>query len=358
MLVSSSQSISGAEISLKQLLEKIDHEFQFFLIGGNKSYFKDIKLTNFLLITPIINKCSWIKFVIQSFRNNYICIKQLRQFKPELIYFNGAHSFLNLIWVALYFFNTKKIWHVRDVLKSKMVTRLLSFLSDKIVCNSKFISEQFKNTQKKECIYGGIDVFKYKGVEPDTTKHLRMDANVKTIACIAQLTPWKNQIDFIKAARLIYDENPNIKFLIVGEVLNPKDQYYKIKLQEEIEALGLNGIVCLKGFVEDITTVISKIDVLIHPATNEPFGRVLIESMSMNKPIVSYQSGGALEIVKHNETGYLVSCYNYKKLAEYTLVLLNNDKLRRDFGVEGRKRIIEKFNIENHIKKMKQVFSN
>lgn len=100
----------------------------------------------------------------------------------------------------------------------------------------------------------------------------------------------------------------------------------------------------------------SQIDILIHPAINEPFGRVLIEAMSIGKPVIAYNCGGPKEIIVNNETGYLVEPYNYGEIAKKTILLLENEELRLQFGKAGRKRVIEKFNIEGYVSEMEDVF--
>lgn len=78
--------------------------------------------------------------------------------------------------------------------------------------------------------------------------------------------------------------------------------------------------------------------------------------MSMQVPVVAYNSGGPKEIVKQNVTGYLVNPYDYGKIAILTIGLLENDDLRLKFGREGRKRVIEKFSLESYVAGMEKIF--
>ncbi len=356
LIISSSPFISGAEISLTQLLEKIDTKCQLMLITGNVDYFNSIKVVDLVKVDSIIDKILWLQFLSQSLVINYKCFYKVGRFKPDFIYFNTTNSFLNFFWIGILFFKAKKIWHVRDVLKRKGVIKILSFFANVVVCNSIFICNQFKLTSKKRVVYGGIDVDIYKpqkGISQGTRKKL---TKIKTVACIAQLTPWKNQIDFIKAAQIIHKKNSDIKFLLIGDILNPKDTIYKKLLIEEIKNHNLNGIIELTGFQKNIVEGLSEIDVLIHPAIEEPFGRVLIEAMSMEVPIVAYKSGGPQEIIVNKETGYLVTPYDYELLATQAVKLLENDDLRLKLGQEGRKRVAKKFSIESYVDGMGKLF--
>ncbi|MBA0882494.1 glycosyltransferase family 4 protein [Flavobacterium undicola] len=348
LVISSSPFFSGAEISLMQLLEKIDTKYQLMLITGNVDHFKHIKMTKYLEIDSITDKVSWSSFLRKTFVINYKCFYQIVKFKPEVIYFNTTNSFLNFIWLGILFFRTKKIWHVRDNLKNKKFIKKLKLFSNLIVCNSVFINNQLNANFKGKVIYGGIDIDKY--------KNTNRQKKLKTVACIAQLTLWKNQIDFIKAAQIIHKKNAEVEFLIIGDILNPKDIKYKELLIEYVKNHDLVDVIKFVGFQNDVIMVLSEIDVLIHPAIEEPFGRVLIEAMSMEIPVVGYKSGGPQEVIVNNETGYLVAPYDYALLATKTTELLENDDLRLKFGQEGRKRVAKKFYIEKYVNDMEKLF--
>ena len=49
-----------------------------------------------------------------------------------------------------------------------------------------------------------------------------------------------------------------------------------------------------------------EVDVLVHPAESESFGRVIVEGMAAGLPVVGVAAGGVGEIVRHEETGLLV----------------------------------------------------
>lgn len=350
LIISSSPFFSGAEISLVQLLEKIDTKYQLMLITGNIDHFKHIKMTRYLEIDSIIDKISWFSFLRKTFVINYKCFLQIAKFKPDIIYFNTTNSFLNFFWLEILFFRTKKIWHVRDNLKNKKVLKILKLFSNLIICNSEFINSQLNATFKGKVVYGGIDIDKYKN------KNTNRQTKLKTVACIAQLTLWKNQIDFIKAAQIIHKKNVEVEFLIIGDTLNPRDITYKERLIEDVKNHNLVDVIKFVGFQKDVIVILSEIDVLIHPAIEEPFGRVLIEAMSMEIPVVGYKSGGIQEVIVNKETGYLIAPYDYELLATKTIELLENDGLRLKFGQEGRKRVAEKFCIKKHVNDMEKLF--
>ena len=92
-----------------------------------------------------------------------------------------------------------------------------------------------------------------------------------------------------------------------------------------------------------------KISDIVVSASIEPeaFGRVAVEAQSMEKPIIASNIGGSNETVIDKKTGFLFESGNAKSLSEKILKLITmDDSSLRSIGIEGRKNIIQKFNVE------------
>jgi glycosyltransferase involved in cell wall biosynthesis len=157
--------------------------------------------------------------------------------------------------------------------------------------------------------------------------------------------------------KLLSEYYHNVHMLIVGDDLSGRERKYKNKLIRSVKELGLNDKISFSGHCDNIKEVINEIDILVHPAINEPFGRVLIEAMAMEKPVVAYNCGGPKEIIVNNETGFLIEPFDYRALTIKTKELIDNTDLRNSFGKAGRKRVIEYFNSERYIREMEEVFN-
>lgn len=77
----------------------------------------------------------------------------------------------------------------------------------------------------------------------------------------------------------------------------------------------------------------------------EGFGLILAEAMACNLAVVSTRCGGPEAIVEEGKTGFLVPTGDAAQLAEKAFLLLENETLRKQFGVDGRKTAIEKFSL-------------
>ena len=68
-----------------------------------------------------------------------------------------------------------------------------------------------------------------------------------------------------------------------------------------------------------------------------------LEAMSMELPVVGFNTSGMPEIVEDGVTGFLVELGDSKAMTEKVKLLLEDESLRRQMGLEGRKRVMEKY---------------
>jgi glycosyltransferase involved in cell wall biosynthesis len=369
IIISNSFFSSGAELSLIQFVDNCNSKlFRIFLVvPKNAAYW--IKKTSDLNIRYLplewfyftLNPIRIFQFVRSVIISTIELVRIIEEQEIDIIYSNTTKSHVYCAIVKI-FTGKKYIWHIRDNMKSKLLQKILVRQSDNIVCNSKYIYNQILTPEnKKQLVYGGINSNDWSPPEIYTEtlkKELGLGNDISLITQVGQLTKWKNHFDFIKTAKIITQYTQKVHFLIIGEDLSGREAKYKKELKENIERLSLHHYFSFLGNRQDMKELMSQMDILIHPAINEPFGRVLIEAMAMEKPVVAYNCGGPKEIVTDNKTGYLVEPGDFAGLADKTIHLLQNSELRKQFGKAGRRRVIEKFNIERYVREMEKVFEN
>ena len=92
-----------------------------------------------------------------------------------------------------------------------------------------------------------------------------------------------------------------------------------------------------------------KVSDIIVSASIEPeaFGRVAAEAQSMEKTIIASNIGGSNETIIDEKTGFLFTSGNSKSLSQKILKTISMDEVvLKSIGIEGRKNIIKKFNVE------------
>lgn len=327
--------MSGSELSLKQLIDGLGFCMKSYIITGNESLYQGYK--NICIVKGNNKLISWFSDLIKS-------IRYVVDVKPDKLYFNNSKSLILLFPLVILFFRKTIICHIRDNIKYRLLENILFFFCDKVICNSKYIYNQLSFKKKAIVIYNGVDTNLF------SPSKKRNDA-VKVVACISQMTPWKKIEDFIEVARLVNSKNSNVVFLIIGDVLNPKDEVYRKKLKELVSKYNLDDKIKFIGFYKKIQDYISNIDLLCHMATTEPFGKVIIEAMSCEKPVLAYEAGGALEII-NNGIGVLIPEGEIRIFAKKLNGLLLNTPLRLRMGEKARIRVLNNFSEKLYISKI------
>jgi len=123
---------------------------------------------------------------------------------------------------------------------------------------------------------------------------------------------------------------------------------YKKKLFNLVQRYRLTKDII---FVEkcELMPLAYEISNIIVSASIEPeaFGRISVEAQSMEKPIIASNLGGSKETIIKDKTGFLFEPGKPDKLSEQILHVMNLDETTlKSIGIEGRKNVIKKFNVE------------
>ena len=123
---------------------------------------------------------------------------------------------------------------------------------------------------------------------------------------------------------------------------------YKKKLIRLSEQYRLSKQIRFIDHCKDMALAYKVSDIIVSASTEpEAFGRVAVEAQSMEKPIIASNIGGSNETIIDEKTGFLYEAGNAKSLSDKILKVLNLDETTiKTIGIEGRKNIVSKFNVE------------
>ncbi|WEA01630.1 glycosyltransferase [Mucilaginibacter sp. SJ] len=356
LVVNNSSQISGAEFSLLELLDTLKNHYKIIIAIPEKGDFGQklsslnyqVEYFRMLRFSRKSNGSNKLRYAVTLLATSFKILCYAKKNNIDLLYLNSNQSAVYSIFIRV-LTPIKTIWHVRDSLKNKMITKVLSLGVSQVICVSKYIYAQIPvKKEKKTLIYNGIDTDLWKpfrktnGLLPATIE----DEKTILIGNIGQLIPWKNHMELIKVVKLISSKSENVHFLFLGDDLFNQYPEYVNQLKLAVGDTNLTGYISFLGNRQNILSYINQIDILVHCATEEPFGRVVMEAMALQKPVVAYKSGGVAELIVENKTGFLVEPYNYSDFADKLELLLKNKPLRDKFGFEGRKRIQANFSAE------------
>jgi glycosyltransferase involved in cell wall biosynthesis len=170
----------------------------------------------------------------------------------------------------------------------------------------------------------------------------------KIILLPGRLTEWKGQELFIEAIKLV---NKELGYEAFYAIILGSDQgrdIYTKKLKRLVEQYRLTNQVKFFKHCKNMP-VAYKISDMVVSASIEPeaFGRISVEAQSMEKPIIASNIGGSNETIINNKTGFLFEAGNPEALSKKIIEVLNLDESTLKFmGIEGRKNVIKKFNVE------------
>ena len=127
-----------------------------------------------------------------------------------------------------------------------------------------------------------------------------------------------------------------------------EETYLKKKLIRICEQYRITNQVKFIDHCKDMALAYKVVDIVVSASIEpEAFGRVAVEAQSMEKLIIASNIGGSNETVINEKTGFLFQAGNAKSLSEIILKSLNLDETSlKMMGIEGRKNIIDKFNVE------------
>jgi glycosyltransferase involved in cell wall biosynthesis len=184
----------------------------------------------------------------------------------------------------------------------------------------------------------GIDLQKYVFSEKNN------DSNTFIFLLIARLVWDKGIKEYLKAARQLHEEFPEVQFHIIG----PSGVQNRTAIpSSEIENWKLEGVINYLGEVENVQQEIAEATCIVLPSYREGTSRVLLEASAIGRPIVATAVPGCKEVVIDEKSGFLCKVKDshdlYLKMKK--MYLLDQDK-RNEMGLIGRKHVENKFNHE------------
>jgi glycosyltransferase involved in cell wall biosynthesis len=164
---------------------------------------------------------------------------------------------------------------------------------------------------------------------------------VPLVGIIAVLRSWKGHEDFLDAARIVRETNPNVRFVIVGE--GPRAE----NIRNYIEQLGLSAAVTMTGHRKDVASVLAALDVFVLSSFgHEGVPQAVLQALAMEVPVVATDVGAVSEVVRDGETGLLARPRAPEDLAGHVLRLLQREDLRRVVTAGGRRLIEERYRLD------------
>ena len=178
---------------------------------------------------------------------------------------------------------------------------------------------------------------------------LNIDPGKKILLSIGELLPNKNQKMAIRAMKIIKDEFPEALLILAGN--GPLDE----ELKSYISETGVKENVKMIGYCTHLEKYQKIASVVLACSYREGLPLNIVEAMLAENPVVASHNRGHDELVKHNETGFLIDPDDSDSMARLSLELLRDPEKIKAFGKKGREFALN-FSFENVKKELKEVY--
>lgn len=270
----------------------------------------------------------------------------MQQLKPDIAHLHSRRGADTLGALAAKFTGTPCVLSRRvDNPEASLAIKLKYPLYQQVICISQGIADvlisQGVPKEKINVVHSSIPTAFYQNPKPrkEFNQTFSVDNDDVVIAVVAQLIQRKGHHYLLNILPEILKTQPNVKVLFFGK--GPT----KDALQASIKEQGLERIVQLAGFRDDLQDWFGCFDFLVHPAEAEGLGVSLLQTGAAKTPIIATAVGGIPEIIIDQQTGWLIPPKDETALQAAILDALASDQKREKLASHLQKHVESHFSV-------------
>jgi len=344
--------LRGVEVH-RPLIADASNIFPFFVVDDLKKWGTNIKLFNDIFIYNILSATKFLNGLIKKerYRFDVVCVHDWLSSVAGLVVKNESK-------IPVVFHTHSTEWGRSGGHGSEVVSHLEGAMAqnaDRVITVSYAMQQDLIKhgwpQSKISVVWNGVDPERYdprKCQEEDVYKIrelYKVPKDWNMLLFVGRLTWVKGVRNLLQAMPSVLREYPNTKLVILGKGEEQAD------IVETADRLGIKDkIVYRFDFVPEKERILhyAASDVCIFPSTYEPFGIVSLEAMALEKPVVVGARGvvGFKEQVISSgadQNGVHVNSEDPADIAWGINETLKNPEKARNWGENGRKRVLEYF---------------
>ncbi|MBI2173787.1 MAG: glycosyltransferase [Candidatus Omnitrophica bacterium] len=175
--------------------------------------------------------------------------------------------------------------------------------------------------------------------------------NSSQVVCVARLSPEKGIDTLLSAWRLVIDQVPEAKLVILG------DGPAREQLQKQIRELNLVGVEFM-GQVQDVLPYLQRSGIFVLPSRSEGLPNALLQAMATGLACVATTVGGIPEVIQQGGNGYLVAPGDPNALSERLLELLADPEKRHRMGLAARQTVETHYTMDAMVERYLQCYQS
>jgi L-malate glycosyltransferase len=201
-------------------------------------------------------------------------------------------------------------------------------------------------------IQNGVDTERFQPHRDSasTRKELGLPVGGFIVGSVGRLVPVKNHVTLMRAVARVASRIPHVVLMLVGD--GPLDGELKMLAQE----LGIADRVVFLGYRHEVPLLLTAMDVFVLPSLREGMPNALLEAMASGLPVIASKMGGASEIVRDGENGFLVCPTDAGRLSQLIYQLSISRERCRAMGMEARRYVERDFKMEHMVNKYTNLY--
>ena len=269
--------------------------------------------------------------------------KEIKSFSPDIILCNGSRTLKYAAVLKYCYSGIKSKWVYRVIdsavyWNKKSITQLyyryfvIPAMDGAVGVSQKSLDEMIKHYRFKKPSVSipraiDIDYFSKYVLGENARDKIGISKEAFVLLFLGNFTNQKRPDRFLNIIKGLQQEIPLIHGLMVG------DGPLKFELEEQAKHLGIQNILTITGYQNNVRPWISISNVLLLTSDTEGMPGVVLEAGAMKKSTISNDVGGIREIISDCENGFIVLKGDEKEFKSKILDLYNSEELRSKFEI-------------------------
>lgn len=297
---------------------------------------------------------------------NLRLLRFLRERQIDVIYANCVRAEMS-IGLAARLARVPSLLYIKGELSNPVIDRLSFILASKIL----FFCEQNRDDKypgfvracrkKFDILKIGLDPSIIEEVERRDKSALReglgIDSSCMNVIVLGQLYRPKGQHLVLEALSKLTADFPKVRLYLLGDHVIDEYRLYKDELDQMTVEKSLEDYVRFAGWRRDALDVVALMDIMIHPSLSEGFGRAVLETMALGKPVIVSKVGGLREAIKDGKNGFLVEPGDVDAIERRWRELLDNPELRLRLGQAAQKTVFAEYLIDDKVARLSGIWT-
>lgn len=229
----------------------------------------------------------------------------------------------------------------------KVIDWLLAWPSTKVIACTEEVGEVLRirdhlPASRIAVIGNGVDLRRFDSIQSTGVRaEFSVPPDHVLLAVIGRLHPQKGHEDLLPVLANLKKAGRRFRCLFIGEgELRPQ-------IQDQIQALGLDGTVVLTGLRKDVPRLLLGIDLMVMPSRWEGLPIALLEAMACAKPAVATAVGGIPDVIENGGNGIVVAPGDARALEAAIDEMLSDPVRREALGARARVDVLSRHDVAN-----------